>query len=180
MAVTEAYLLPCGRDVEDVWQHMTGGGDEHDRTCPHCRGARQSLMVLREVTRELAADDTAPRLDLTGRIMAAIRADVRRHELLGSEGGVRLSVQAVAAVLRFAADGVDGVRARRCTVTEARGDDPAIEVAMTVAVVFGRFAMPALDEVRSRVAAAARAQAGVRLARLDLTIEDLYEAGDGT
>jgi hypothetical protein len=40
--------------------------------------------------------------------------------------------------------------------------------------------MPALDEVRSRVAAAAAAQIGVRLARLDLTIEDLYEAGEGT
>ena len=178
MAVNQAYLLPCGRDVEDVWEHLDGG-DEHDRTCPHCQGARQSLTVLRDLTKELAEEETAPPVDLTGRIMAAVRAEIRRHELLGPQGGVRVSAQAVAAVLRFAADGVPGVRARRCRVTEVAGDDLAIEVAMTIAVEFGVFALGAVDEVRSRVASAAAAQVGVRLARLDLAVADLYETGGG-
>lgn len=178
MAVTQGYVLPCGRDVEDVWQHLDAG-DEHDRTCQHCQGARQSLTVLRDLTKELADDDTVPARDLTGRIMAAVRTEIRRHELLGSTG-VRVSAQAVAAVLRFAADGVDGVRARRCRVTEVPADDLAIEVEMTIAIAFGRFALPALDEVRDRLATAAQAQVGVHLARLDLTVEDLYEPGGRT
>ncbi|GAB1509233.1 anti-sigma factor [Actinophytocola sp. KF-1] len=178
MAVNQAYLLPCGRDVEDVWAHLDGG-DEHDRACPHCQGARQSLTVLRDLTKELADEETAPPRDLTGRIMAAVRTEIRRHELVGPPGGVRVSAQAVAAVLRFAADGVPGVRARGCRVTEAPDDDLAIEVTMTIAVEFGRFALGAVDEVRSRVASAARAQVGVRLARLDLTVADLYETGGG-
>ncbi|MGB3442030.1 MAG: Asp23/Gls24 family envelope stress response protein [Actinophytocola sp.] len=180
MAVTQGYRLPCGRDVEDVWRHLDAG-DEHDRTCRYCRRTRESLLVLRDLTKELADEDIAPPRDLTGRVMAAVRAEIRRHELLGpsadTEGGVRLSAQAVAAVLRSAADGVDGVRARRCRVTELSADDRAIEVEMTIAVAFGRFALPALDEVRDRLAAAALAQVGVRLARLDLTVEDLYEPG---
>ncbi|MFC4856874.1 Asp23/Gls24 family envelope stress response protein [Actinophytocola glycyrrhizae] len=179
MAVNQGYALPCGRDVEDVWQHLDGG-DEHDRTCPHCQGARQSLTVLRDLTRELAEDDAAPSMNLTDRIMSAVRADLRRHELLGpatAEGGVRVSAQAVAAVLRFAADGVDGVRARGCRVTEVPGDDLAIEVDMAVAVEFGLFALAALDEVRTRVASAAAAQVGVRLARFDVTVADLYDTG---
>lgn len=178
MAVNQTYRLPCGRDVEDVWAHLDGG-DEHDRTCVHCQGARQSLTVLRDLTKELAQEETAPPLDLTGRIMAAVRAEIRRHELVGPPGGMRLSTQAVAAVLRFAADGVPGVRARRCRVTEVPGDGLAVEVAMTIAVEFGRFALGAVDEVRSRVASAAEAQVGVRLVRLDLTVADLYETGGG-
>lgn len=177
MAVNQAYLLPCGRDVEDVWAHLDGG-DDHDRTCPHCQSTRQSLSVLRGLTKELAEEDTAPSRDLTGRIMAAVRAEIRRHELLGPPDGVRVSAQAVAAVLRFAADGVPGVRARRCRVTDAPGDDRAIEVTLTIAVEFGLFALAALDEVRDRVATAAEAQVGVRLASLDLSVDDLYETGE--
>jgi hypothetical protein len=182
MAVTEAYLLPCGRDVEDVWEHLDDNDDNddngHGRTCPHCLRTQQSLTVLRDLTRELADDDTAPPRDLTGRIMAAVRADLRRHELLGQEArGVRVSAQAVAAVLRYATDGVEGVRARRCRVTEVPGDGLAVEVDMTVVVAFGLFALSTLDEVRARVAAAAAAQVGVRLARLDLSVEDLYDTG---
>ncbi len=177
MAVEHAtYLLPCGRDVDQVWQRLDEPADEHERTCPHCEGTRASLTVLRGLTHELARETTEPSLDLTGRIMAAVRAEVRRHDLvdLPTElpGGIRVSAQAVAAVLRFAADTVEGVRARRCKVT---GIDDGITVELSLAVSYRQFARSALDEVRARVHAAADARVGVRLDRLDLILDDLYE-----
>ena len=208
---TQGYLLPCGRDVETVWDRLAdvaaGRGDEHDLTCPDCRDARASLNALRDVTGELVADTTEPAPHLTGRIMAAVRAEVRRrHDMVtlptSEPGLVRISEHAVAAVLRFAADSVAGVRARRCRVHELRvrtsdpggddssddfgyhsgdhsGDDesgPVLVVELSLAVSYRSFAWRALDLVRERVAAAAATRIGSRLHRLDLIVEDVYGA----
>jgi hypothetical protein len=191
---TQGYLLPCGRDVETVWERLAdvaaGRVDDHDLTCPDCRDARASLNALREVTEELLADTAEPASHLTGRIMAAIRAEVRRrHDMVAlptaEPGLVRISEHAVAAVLRFAADSVAGVRARRCRVhdvqvrpPDADGEEgePMLVVELSVAVSYQSFAWRALDLVRERVAAAAATRIGPRLHRLDLIIEDVYGA----
>jgi uncharacterized alkaline shock family protein YloU len=182
MSDAQGYMLPCGRDVEAVWERLdpvdTGVATTHDLRCEYCSAARDSLLVLREVTGELASEEIEPPLGLTVRIMSAVRAEVRRHNMLAlptaEPGGVRISEQAVAAVLRFAADTVDGVRARRCRITAAERDG-AVEVAMSLAVSYRDFAAAAVDEVRERVQAAAAARIGISLVRLDLTVEDLYD-----
>jgi hypothetical protein len=183
---TEGYELPCGRDVETVWERLdevdAGHADAHELDCPHCRAARESLRVLRSVTEALVADDSAPSPGLTGRIMSAVRAEVRRGDLVRlptqEPGGARVSEAAIAAVLRFAADQVPGVRARRCRVQtiddELTDDAQAIEVRMTIAVSYRHFT-GALDLVRARIEAAATSRIGVRLARLDLTVDDVYQ-----
>lgn len=193
---TQGYLLPCGRDVETVWERLAvveaGRGDEHDLTCPDCRDARASLLTLREVTGELVADTAEPAPHLTDRIMSAVRAEVRRrHDMLplptAEPGLVRVSEHAVAAVLRFAADSVAGVRARRCRVHECRvttgnpGDGGAgaegelmLVVELTVAVSYRSFAWRSLDLVRQRVTAAAETRIGPKVHRLDLIVEDVY------
>jgi hypothetical protein len=190
---TQGYLLPCGRDVETVWERLAvveaGRGDEHDLTCPDCRDARASLSALREVTGELLADTAEPAPHLTGRIMSAIRAEVRRrHDMVplptAEPGLVRVSEHAIAAVLRFAADSVAGVRARRCRVHALRvhsavaGDEGELMlvVELSVAVSYQSFAWRALDLVRERVAMAASTRIGPRLHRLDLIVEDVYGA----
>lgn len=174
---TEGYELPCGRDVETVWARLDDL-DAHQRECPHCRAARESLLVLRAMTGVLIADDTAPSPGLTGRIMSAVRAEVRRGDLIrlpGTEpGGARISEAAIAAVLRFAADQVPGVRARRCRIRAVDDQNGQIEVRMTIAVSYRQFA-GALAEVRARIEAAATGRIGVRLARLDLTVVDVYQ-----
>jgi len=178
------YALPCGRDVETAWERLdavaAGLADAHERTCPHCQGAHASLVVLRDATAGLAADEEAPPPGLTGRIMAAVRAEVGRREILDlpceEPGRARISEQAVASVLRFAADTVPGVRARRCRVTPAGDDRQAIDVHLTLAVGYPAFAATALAAVRERVTAAAGARIGVRLNRLDLLVDDIYPA----
>ncbi|RSN63311.1 hypothetical protein DMH01_12040 [Amycolatopsis sp. WAC 04182] len=182
---TRDYLLPCGRDVEQIWDRLdevdAGRADTHELDCPHCRATRESLRVLRGLTRELAEDDAEPSPDLTSRIMSAIRAEVRRRDLVPlaspEPGDVQVSDQAVAAVLRFAADSVDGVRARRCRVHRSGEDTDALAVDVELSLAIAHdFDGDSLDLVRERVTAAAGARVGLRLARLDLVVEDIYDA----
>jgi uncharacterized alkaline shock family protein YloU len=186
MNQTDDYTLPCGRDVETVWDRLgeveAGRADAHELDCAHCLAARESLLVLRQLTGELAVEDVEPSFDLTSRIMSAVRAEVRRRDTIPlptpEPGEVLVSEQAVAAVLRFAADSVDGVRARHCRITVETTADGAVEcvVDLTVAVAYRRFAADALPVVRDRVTAAASARIGLRLARLNLTVVDVYDA----
>ena len=178
MAMTD-YELPCERDVEQVWERLDAVGaglaDEHELTCPHCRAARESLLALREATTELVAEDDVPPA-LFGRIMSAVRAEVRRGSMVAlptpEPGFVEISEQAVAAVLRYAADTVDGVRARRCRVRTVPG---GVEVELTLAVSLRNVTGgAALALVRERVTTAAAARVGLTLAKLDLLVDDIF------
>jgi len=185
-ATQEDYQLPCGREVELIWARLAeieaGQADEHELTCPYCTQVRAGLLAVRDATAAAIEDDAQPSAGLTGRIMSAVRADVRRRDLLPlastGAGPLRVSEQAVAAVLRFAADGVPGVRARRCHVTTTAGPDGTVllTVDLGVAVSYRAFTADALATVRERVAAAATARIGPPVLRLDLTVTDLYDA----
>ncbi len=181
MEVTADYALPCGRDVEQVWAALETA-DEHTRRCPHCAAVRESLLVLRAATEEMARDRAEPPSELVGRVMSAVRADARRAGTVPLPGGgadqARISTRAIAAVLRFAADGVDGVRARGCRVSEAPESseaDPVVEVELSIAIAVGPASARTFDVVRERVITAASARIGVRLARLDLVVSDVLE-----
>jgi uncharacterized alkaline shock family protein YloU len=181
------YALPCGRALEQVWERLdaveAGLGDEHEVSCPHCADARDSLLALRAVTRELIDEPDSTPPDLVGRIMSAVRAEMRRGHMLELStplpGAVEISEQAVAAVLRFAADSVPGVRARHCRVRGVgKGPDGErlVEVELFVAVRFGMVGVSeALSVVRERIAAALGARVGLVVERLDLTVADVYE-----
>jgi hypothetical protein len=191
---SEGYALPCGRALEALWEDLEAGTaglpGSHEQDCPHCLTALSGLVALRDATRELTAAPVAVPPRLTGRIMAAVRAEVRRTRLLplpaaGLEPGGEavISEQAVAIVLRFAADGVDGVRARRCAVRprdpgEAPDGMPGwVDVEMTLAIRYGISPGEAvLAAVRRAVLAAADARIGLRVARCDLLVEDLWSA----
>jgi uncharacterized alkaline shock family protein YloU len=184
------YELPCERELAQVWEHLDAAGvddvdlgaDEHERTCPHCRTARESLRALREATSELIEDTSQPPPDLFGRIMSAVRAEVRRGHMVrlptSETGVIEVSEQAVAVVLRFAADGVDGVRARRCRITTVgvgQSGESMVDVELTLAVDYRNpSTVEALTEVRERVTAAAAARVGLGLAALDLVVDDIY------
>ncbi|WP_245663510.1 Asp23/Gls24 family envelope stress response protein [Nocardia inohanensis] len=188
--VDEDYRLPCGRGMEQVWRRLdavqNGHADAHETRCAHCRAARESLLALRTATEELIAEPDPEPPDLFGRIMSAVRAERRRGQglTLPTEhpGSVEVSEQAVAAVLRFAADTVPGVRARQCRVRSV-GTGPdgenIVQVSMALAV---RMRGGSLDGivplVRQRVATALAARTGLLLGRLDVTVADVYQERD--
>ncbi|MGV9679365.1 Asp23/Gls24 family envelope stress response protein [Nocardia sp. NPDC003482] len=191
MAVTDAtdsdYLLPCGRGLERVWERLDavedGRGDAHETDCAHCAAARESLLTLRTATRELVEEPDPPPPDLFGRIMSAVRAEVRRGRTLTlhtpHSGTLEVSDQAIAVVLRYAADTVDGVRARGCQVHD-RGPaaDGALAVAVELTIAVRMSETPVartISLVRERVRAAASARVGLVVERVDVTVVDLYE-----
>ncbi|GAA3557412.1 hypothetical protein GCM10022222_46250 [Amycolatopsis ultiminotia] len=190
MAVNQDYELPCGRELDTVWDRLdevgAGRADEHELSCPHCRTARESLLALREATQELVTEPDPPPPDLVGRIMSAVRAEVRRGQMLNlgtsEPGGVEVSEQAVAVVLRYAADSAGDVRARRVRVRTVGVDDGGaarVEVELTLAVRLGNGDRgQSLARVRELVTRAAAARVGLSLEKLDLLVEDVYEDGE--
>lgn len=194
---SEDYALPCGRGIEGLWERMeagtAGSPGTHEQNCPHCRTALAGLSALREAASGLAAEPVAVPPRLTGRIMAAVRAEARRARMLplpdaGLEPGGRAEVseRAVAVVLRFAADSVGGIRARRCTVRpRAAAESPDgqrgwVDVELTLAVRYGTSpGGEVLAAVRRAVLASAESQLGLRVARFDLLVEDIWPAAPG-
>lgn len=174
----DGHLLPCGRLVEDVLDDLDAGrSDDHSATCEHCVTARRSLENLAEATRALIDDLAEPSPNLLDRIMQAVRAEIRRGDVvaLGDTGlgSVDLSEQAVAAVLRYAADTVDGVWARSCRL--AADGAGTVSVTMSLSLRFG--AGPAerlVADVRERLAAALAGQVGLYASRVDLQIVDVW------
>jgi uncharacterized alkaline shock family protein YloU len=197
MAVSRAsedYALPCGRGIEELWQQLTAGvvpsPGSHEARCPHCRTALSGLSALRDATSELAAEPVTAPPRLAGAIMAAVRVEVRRARMLPMPGDdlepggkAEISEQAVAVVLRFAADSIEGVRARRCRVRPARaadgtpGQEDRVDVELTLAIRYGTSpAGQVLAAVRGAVLAAAEGHLGLRVARCDLLVDDVWPA----
>jgi hypothetical protein len=194
---SEGYALPCGRDLEALWERLDAGTaglpGTHEQDCPHCQTALSGLTALRAATQALAAAPVAVPPRLTGRIMAAVRADRRRPRMLplpaaGLEPGgqAEISQAAVAVMLRYAADSVDGVRARRCAVRARPADDAPdgtagwVDVELSLTLRYGVTpGEQVLAAVRRALLAVADARIGLRVARCDLLVEDVWTA-DGT
>lgn len=181
---TDGYALPCERLLDDVAAAMRAGQppDAHERNCPHCRTARDGLQSLWDATRLLVDEPVEPPPGLTERIMLAVRAEVRRPGMVPltstERGPVEVSEQAIAVVVRYAADTVDGVRARRCTIRRAGRDEhgmAVLSVELSLALAYGTGpADQVLRAVRRRVAELAGARIGVRIAACDLVLEDVF------
>ncbi|PXY36144.1 Asp23/Gls24 family envelope stress response protein [Prauserella flavalba] len=181
------YELPCGRSLDGLWERLDaverGRADEHELTCPHCSTALRGLGELRAATGTLRAERPRPARDLTARIMAAVRAEPRAPRAMlpvdaGRPGRTEVSDRAVAAVVRFAVDAIDGVRARRCVVRATGADEDGttvVEGRLAVTVTYGADLSRLLTVVRRRAAAACTARVGVRLAALDIDVADVDE-----
>ena len=124
--------LSCGRSIDDVWSHLDGPPDEHERSCPWCTEARARLLRLSDATTELRSaevEDPAlqPDPDFTASVMGLVRAEVRRGQAIpldpDDDPGLTISEQAVVSLVWEAADTVSGVRARRCRVRLVPVDD---------------------------------------------------------
>jgi hypothetical protein len=176
------HPLACGRTVEQVWEDMEAGRlSAHAAGCLYCTTARASLEQLAQATALLLDEPVDPPAGLLTRIMAAVRADVALGATVplpapggGPSGGVEISTNALAAVLRFAVDGVDGVRAHRCRIEPDPDIPHTVAVWMSVSLRYGSGQVSALDEARRRVGAALSARIGLALSTLDLEVTDVW------
>ena len=174
--------LPCGHDIDQLWDHRAKGApDEHARSCEYCRAALNEIRPLRTATSELAAEPVRPPADLSSKVMAAVCARIAsapRIALPGTAGNrLFISERAAAFILRAAGDTVDGVRARSCQLTP----DPhelsiSTDLKLSISLRFGMPALAAARAVRMAVRAAARAQLGLTLGRIDIDVVDVHAA----
>lgn len=181
MAVNPASdRLPCGRHVDQLWNHLTNRtADEHVRACQHCQAALTEIRPLVTAVNELATEQVSPPDDLAVRVMAAIRARIHPAPRIPLPGpaGMRLEISesAAAMVLRAAGDTVDGVRARSCRLTLAAHDGNAFTgLQLTISLRYGRPALTAAGAVRTAVHAAARRQLGLTLSYIDIEVSDIH------
>ena len=192
--------LSCGRSIDDVWSHLDGPPDEHERTCPWCTEARARLLRLSDAAVDLRvaeADDPAlqPDPSFTASVMGLVRAEVRRGQAIPLDAdevpGLTISEQAVVGLVWEAADTVEGVRARRCRVrlvdlddeesggTDLVADDlvasgTLVDVDLALAVAAGTSITDATSTLRSRVAERVAGSSGLRVRRVELVVEDVW------
>ena len=183
MAVNpDSDTLPCGHHVDQLWNHLAHGTpDPHARACEHCQAALTEIGPLLTATSELAAEPARAPDDLTGRVMAVIRARIppAPRIALPSPAGVRLQISehAAAVILRAAGDSVEGVHARSCRLTPAApGRSAATGLKLTISLRYGVPALAAARAVRAAVRTAARGQLGLTLGRIDIEVADVHPA----
>lgn len=126
LAASSSTQLGCGRDIDQVWDHLDQAPDGHELTCPYCQAARADLAGLARATRAMRDDDaTNPDLEpgpgVLDRILAVARAEVRRGRRLPLDQpspeqttANTVSEQAITAVVRRAGDRSRHVRIRHC------------------------------------------------------------------
>lgn len=175
--------LPCGRRVDDLWDHPAGEAfDQHSRACEYCQAALAEILPVRAATRALAADPVAAPADLVRRVMAAIRSRIRpaRRIPLSGPPGMRLDIseRAAAVILRAAGDTVTGVRARSCRLVPAvhGAAAPSQGIELTISLRYGQPAPAAARAVRKAVRSAAQRQLGLTISTIDINVADIHLA----
>lgn len=204
MAVNTSTQLGCGRDIDEVWENIARPATPHERSCPFCGPARESLQELGRATSKLRAEDEEdPELQagplVIARILEVARSEVRRNRRLPlnkplpgqvSEA-LTISEQAVAAVVRRTGDRHGGVQVRRCSVELVDDAAPAAEplpvvdelapreasdvrVALRVSID-GGVSIPSLSsELRRAVIDVVSREVGMNVVRVDIEVEDVH------
>jgi uncharacterized alkaline shock family protein YloU len=203
---TNPNRLGCGRSIDDVWARIDLRPDPHEQTCPDCQAARHDLGDLAVATHRLiAADQADPTLRLNPTALTGIidiaRAEVRRGRRIpleraraGAAGDeLTVSEQALANLIRRTSDEIDGLEARRCTVTPSEHDpltiDPPVagarqlepppapaEITVDLRIsVAPTVAIPALTRLlRDRVRRAVEREVGIAATMINITVEDIH------
>lgn len=130
LTTSSSTQLGCGRDIDQVWDHLGSAPDAHELTCPYCQGARADLAGLASATQAMRDDDASnpdlePSPGVLDRILAVARTEVRRGRRLpldqpGPEqtSPNTVSQQAVSAVVRRVGDRTRQVQIRRCDLAQ--------------------------------------------------------------
>ena len=174
--------LPCGHPIDQLWNNLADGTpDEHARGCEHCQAALTQLRPLRTATSALAAERVRPSADVSGRVMAVIRARSPAAPRIALPGpaGIRLDISehAAAIILRGAGDSVEGVRVRSCRLAlAAPGGSTSTGLWLTISLRYDLPVLAVARAVRAAVRAAARAQLGLVLGRIDIDVVDIHLA----
>lgn len=189
----ETPRLGCGRRIDDLWEAIDRPPNNHEKNCHDCQQARVALYNLASVTEAMRGqdpgrDDLQPSGRVKETIMMVARAEVRRGhriQLAKTDAGtIQISAQALAALARFSADSLPGVRARRCSIDPfapgGQSGAPIVEssdirITLKVAVSSALSIPSTMETLRERVIAVVSAQVDLNSRQIDVIVEDLYD-----
>jgi hypothetical protein len=168
--------MPCGRDLATLYEHLSAGAlDAHEQACPRCRQAADALAPALQAIVSLAAQRPEPPAGFVESVMARIRADMRRTRYLAlpaqSPSTLTITEHAAAAIMSGAVDAIPGVTSRGCRFPVPR--DPA-HVAISISLRYGLRLAAAAGHIRAALRAAALAQLGIRLRKIDISVDDVH------
>lgn len=183
--------LPCGRDVDELWDHLDEAPDAHQRDCEHCALARERFRALAALTGDLGRreqDDPQLRIDAAvhDRVLAIARTEARRSRLLpleapGPELAAELSISEVGlgALVRARCDRTPGVRLRRVRASTASVlDDPSragVALELQVSIGAGRVIPSVIAGLRESIIVDVDRRTGMTVTRIDVAVEDLFD-----
>ncbi|MFG2196674.1 hypothetical protein [Streptomyces sp. NPDC048639] len=170
--------LPCGRPLSLAWEQARDQGpatDPHTASCPYCTQAVEGLTALDRATLALRAQQRPSGRTLAGRVMDAVRAEVRIGPLLALDDPARdlqISETAATKVLRRAADTVPGSQACSCRVTPGE-EGTGVHVSLSLASGLETPLHQRAQLVRRAVLRAADRRLGLAVAAVDVEIVDV-------
>lgn len=193
MTVTDH--LPCGRDPVDVWDHIAVDRlSAHEQTCPYCQGVVSEYRALSAPTQRWRALPVEVPASLLERVLSTVRAGLRARNYLpltAPGGPVNIDTATAEAALRWSLDQTDGARARSCKIRRRDPDTsgvddgaappaPTVDIALTITARIGMPIPPVVAEGRELVRWVAVDLLGLDVARIDISVEDLFEGPDST
>lgn len=189
MTSVSAPVLLCGTElgqlVDQVADRLLPEDTLHQRGCPHCRQALETLDPLWAGLRTLAAEPVRVPARVIDEVMARVRAGRSRWEIVldASRGVTLVGENVVALVARCAAHEVPGVAVVESATAHAshergQGASGAFEVAITVTLRGLRPVTAVAEAVREQVSALVAGMTGLAVARVDVTVSDLDLSSD--
>ncbi len=183
MAVGESgLLLACGVPldalVDQIAEHRSPADASHQAGCPHCQAAVAALEETWKELRGFGAQPVAAPAGLGDQIMVRLRAlAARRGEaavLTGPAGETRIEKWVLGQIAGRAALTVPGVLlASALSVAVDPVDRSQVRLSLRLAIMFGPAIDPLSEAVRDRIRGHLSAQTGVRVAGVDIAVEDV-------
>lgn len=171
----EDARLACGTCllalVEQVSEGTPPADPAHQATCPHCRRALARIGSVMEDVRGLAEEPVAVPHDLARQVMRRLRGERSQIALSPSaRGRTVVNESLVAQVARRAALAVPDVAFASAVVEES---EAVVRVSVRLVVAYGPSLGRIAATVRERVVVELAELTGVRVERVDVSVEDL-------
>ena len=191
--MTGPDTLPCGADIDDLLAQAADGHADrytpHQAGCPHCQAALAEYDRLLGPVRDLAVAPVPVPDTVLSEVMRRIRGalpDVGYGVIPDPRGVTRIAGHVVAVTARTVTEEVPGVRVALArnednpTQVEAGASGLSTALRITLAADWGEDLHALADRVRTAVTRAVADVTGLQAVRVDIAIDDVLPAADGT
>ncbi|PZF61842.1 hypothetical protein DEI81_10645 [Curtobacterium sp. MCBD17_013] len=181
-----------GHSVDELVDYLDRGMEPPDPAIddsPACQNALAAIARLRAVSTALLEEEGRVASDRddswVGNVIAAITTEAQagRDVPLAPTAPTEhaaLTEGAIRALVRRAADGVDGLVVGRCSlVGDVTELDAPVTVSVTASLVWGRSVPTAVTDLRRAVGRELAAHTELRVAGIDVVVRDVHVPRDG-